>query len=94
MNITKEHLILVIYDICNNKARYRMVKALEHYGLRVQRSAFECRLTQRQYETMYKRIQSIINPKTDSLRVYLLENPLHITSWGIGQRHTQGCIVI
>lgn len=34
-------LILVIYDIVDNKRRRKMVKFLEKYGLRVQKSAFE-----------------------------------------------------
>ena len=35
---------LVIYDICNDKIRRKIVKLLEAYGYRVQYSAFECSL--------------------------------------------------
>ena len=36
----KRYIVLVIYDIVDNKRRNRMVKCLERYGVRVQKSAF------------------------------------------------------
>ena len=41
----RRYIVLVIYDITENKRRNRMVKCLERYGVRVQRSAFEAFLT-------------------------------------------------
>lgn len=40
----KRYIVLVIYDIVDNKKRNRMVKCLERYGVRVQKSAFEAYL--------------------------------------------------
>ena len=37
----RKYVILVIYDIVDNKRRAQMVKCLEKYGIRVQKSAFE-----------------------------------------------------
>ena len=36
---TRRYIVLVIYDIVENKRRSKMVKCLERYGVRVQKSA-------------------------------------------------------
>lgn len=64
--------VLVVYDISNNKRRYRMFKTLKSFGIRVQRSAFECQLREEQYRRMYQRILPHIDPEEDLLRVYHL----------------------
>ena len=46
----QKSLVLVIYDIIDNKRRTRLVKILEGFGFRVQKSAFEARLSERQYQ--------------------------------------------
>lgn len=43
-----KRLVLIIYDIINNKTRSKMVKLLESYGRRVQKSAFEVLIASRQ----------------------------------------------
>jgi len=37
----RRYIVLLIYDIVDNKRRSRMVKCVERYGVRVQKSAFE-----------------------------------------------------
>jgi CRISPR-associated protein Cas2 len=69
--------ILVCYDVntseTDGKSRLRRVaKVCEAHGQRVQYSVFECRLTQAHYETLVTKIQEIMVPEEDSLRVYLL----------------------
>jgi len=39
-------LVLVTYDISDNKRRTKLATFLEGYGRRVQKSVFECFLTQ------------------------------------------------
>ena len=46
----REFIVLIIYDIVDNRRRTKMVKCLEAYAVRVQKSAFEGRLTKKQYE--------------------------------------------
>lgn len=48
----QKSLILVIYDITDNKRRSKLVKILESYGFRVQKSAFEARLSDKQYRNL------------------------------------------
>lgn len=51
----KKFIVLVIYDVVDNKTRNHLVKCLERYGVRVQKSAFEALLNRKQYEAMMRR---------------------------------------
>lgn len=90
---TKRYIVLIIYDIVQNKRRNKMVKCLEAYGVRVQKSAFEAYLTREKYEQMMKQAAGIIDEATDSLRIYLLANHTSVRSWGIGDAHVEDVII-
>ena len=90
---TRRYIVLVIYDITDNKRRTKMVKCLERYGVRVQKSAFEAFLTERKYDELIARTTHLIDPYTDSLRIYLLANHTSVRSWGIGDRHVEDVII-
>lgn len=90
---TRRYIVLVIYDITDNKRRTKMVKCLERYGVRVQKSAFEAFLTERKYDELVARTTHLIDPHTDSLRIYLLANHTSVRSWGIGDRHVEDVII-
>jgi len=64
---------VVVYDIANNKNRKVVGDMLEAYGVRVNRSVFECSFKNR--STLIKLLQNLeeeIEPKTDSIRCYEL----------------------
>ena len=90
----KKFIVLVIYDIVDNKSRLKMVKCLEKYGVRVQKSAFEALLNNDQYTRLMKECSRIINPEVDSLRVYILEDVISIYTWGVGERKEQDCVIL
>ena len=71
--------ILIIYDIVDNKRRTKFAKLLEGYGKRVQKSAFEAMLSEKNY---YKLIDQIPNGE-DSVRVYKITGKGKVKSWGI-----------
>ncbi len=89
----KRYIVLVIYDIADNKVRYRMVHCLERYGLRVQKSAFEAFLNKKSYEKLMKESSAIIDTSVDSLRIYQLSSNLSVRSWGIGDSHVEDVII-
>lgn len=89
----RRYIVLVIYDITDDRRRTRMVKCLERYGIRVQKSAFEVFLTEKKYERMMELTSGLIDPATDSLRVYLLANHTSVRSWGIGDRHVEDVVI-
>lgn len=64
--------IVVVYDIPENKRRERLRKALKRFGNAVQKSVFECDLTQRQIESMERVIRGIMDPALDNVRYYKL----------------------
>lgn len=73
---------VVIYDIVDDRRRYYVSKALCGFGERVQRSAFECHLTQRKYEQMLAQILPLIDEDEDLLRVYKLAGNTEMQVWG------------
>lgn len=70
---SNKKLVLIIYDIIDNKTRNKMVKLLESYGNRVQKSAFEALLTSAQYNEVIRKICNIINEE-DNVRMYRLNS--------------------
>mgnify|MGYP003084451697 FL=1 len=66
-------LVLIIYDIIDNKRRTKMVKLLESYGTRVQRSAFEALINRSQYSKIIDGIKKIISNE-DNVRIYRLNS--------------------
>ena len=70
----KKYIVLIIYDITDNKTRNKMVACLEKYGVRVQKSAFEAYITKRKYQKLMQEAPFLIDTDTDSLRIYLLDS--------------------
>ena len=72
--------ILITYAVSTETAagRRRLRKvalACLDFGQRVQKSVFECSVTEMQYEEVMRRLLDIIEEKEDSLRVYRLIEP-------------------
>lgn len=86
-------LILVIYDIIDNKRRLAFSKFLEHYGIRVQKSAFEMIITIKQYNDMLAKIPFYITDE-DNVRVYKLKVEGEVTSWGSSLPCAEEVIII
>lgn len=74
-------LVLIIYDISDNKKRLKLAKFLQGYGKRVQKSAFEAVLPQRKYEKMMKQLPAFVSGE-DSIRVYRIMGKGQVTSFG------------
>ena len=77
----RKFIVLMIYDIVVNIRRNKMVKCLEAYGVRVQKSAFEALLNRRQYEKMLRESSILIDEAVDSLRVYVLLDIIDVYTW-------------
>lgn len=63
---------VVTYDISLTRTRNRVSIILEKYGHRVNKSVFECMVTQSQAYRMKNEISEIITKKTDSVIFYPL----------------------
>lgn len=69
-------LLIVCYDIANEKRRRQMVAALESFGVRVQESVFECWLNADQQRRLEQLLARIIRPEDDSVGWYQLAGEL------------------
>ena len=82
---SQKALVLVIYDISDDKKRRELVKYLQSYGCRVQKSAFECIMTKKLYKSLVKDMKKYVDPKTDSIRIYKLNRDNEILNFGINK---------
>ncbi|MDO5804686.1 MAG: CRISPR-associated endonuclease Cas2 [Clostridia bacterium] len=86
-------LVLVIYDIVDNKRRLKFVKLMEQYGIRVQKSAFEMIIDIKQYSELINKIPYHIDDE-DNVRVYKLRLSGEVVSWGSGMTEPEEVIII
>lgn len=63
-------MVVVAYDISNDRRRAKAVKILERVGVRVNFSVFECMLTERQYESLRDELLQVISLKEDTVVYY------------------------
>jgi CRISPR-associated protein Cas2 len=79
-------LILVSYDIPDDRRRVKIAKTLEDFGERVQYSVFECDLEQEHLERLQRRLEKLVTEEEDSVRFYLLcarcENSVEVLGRG------------
>lgn len=83
-------MILVSYDVrtetpAGRRRLRRVAKVCLNYGQRVQKSVFECRVNQAQYEALERRLLEEIDLNEDNLRFYQLTEPLaqHVKEYGV-----------
>lgn len=62
---------VISYDIVCNKKRNRVANVLKDYGIRIQKSVFECMLDAKALKELLGKIGEIIDKKTDSVLVYM-----------------------
>ena len=71
-------LILITYDVSTVekpglRRLRRVARACEDYGVRVQKSVFECQVGQTEWVQLKHRLLKEIKPDEDSLRFYFLD---------------------
>ncbi len=65
-------IYVIAYDIRSNKRRNKLAGLLEKHGQRINLSVFECTLTFYEYENLLYEIHLLINPRTDTVKIYPL----------------------
>ena len=78
---SRKHLAVIIYDISDNKQRRRMVKYLEGFGRRVQKSAFEAWLSEPKFHKLCAGMEYIVR-KEDHVKFYWLRGSSETFVWG------------
>jgi CRISPR-associated protein Cas2 len=82
--------VLISYDVSTETAdgrrRLRKVaQTCQDFGQRVQKSVFECSVSEVQFEEVIRRLLDIIEKTEDSLRIYRLTEPRekHVQVYGL-----------
>lgn len=85
-------LILVTYDVSTlekvgQRRLRRVAQACEDYGVRVQKSVFECQVGQKEWVLLRERLLGEIRVDEDSLRFYFLDEKAvqRIEHHGVGK---------
>jgi CRISPR-associated protein Cas2 len=65
-------LIVISYDVSNDRRRTRLAHMLKDFGQRVQYSVFEFRLDAEALDRLRQRIEKLTDPLEDSVRIYRL----------------------
>jgi len=63
---------LISYDIADGRRLRRVARIMERWGLRVQKSVFECWLEDQQRAKLEGELAQVLDPKRDSVRYYPL----------------------
>ncbi|MDD3575498.1 CRISPR-associated endonuclease Cas2 [Halothiobacillus sp.] len=76
-------LIIVAYDVstetaAGRKRLRRVAKICERIGQRVQKSLFECTVSEMQYEQLERDLLSEIDETEDNLRFYRITEPVEL----------------
>lgn len=79
-------LVMISYDIVDDKKRLKLMKFLKDYGNRVQKSVFECNLSPGIYNQVKSGVAEIINKREDRVRYYRIckgcVEKVEISGWG------------
>ena len=60
---------VIAYDIEDDKRRTKVARVLKSYGYRVQRSVFECTLTEKKLKRMIAELEALLKPE-DEVSIY------------------------
>jgi CRISPR-associated protein Cas2 len=72
--------VLITYDVSTatpegERRLRRVAQACVNFGQRVQKSVFECTVSEMQYEALKHKLLTLIDVQVDSLRFYRLATP-------------------
>ena len=67
--VAARHLVVVAYDVISGRRRGQIAAVLLGFGERVQKSVFECRVSERERERMEAAIRPLLGPR-DCVRYY------------------------
>lgn len=74
--------VLVIYDITDDKRRSKVNKVLETFGVRIQRSAFECYIDAYDYEKLVRKMENL-HCDDDVMKIYRFTDAITEVSFGV-----------
>lgn len=79
-------LVVVVYDIPDDKRRTKLATFLEGWGRRVQYSVFECFIDDQKMLKLYELVKKRVKPEEDNVRFYWLTAEAVNKSLSIGSK--------
>ncbi|HMW03083.1 MAG: CRISPR-associated endonuclease Cas2 [Blastocatellia bacterium] len=70
MNSAKKTLYVVVYDVSDDQQRAKLNRWLHRFGIAVQYSVFECRITLAQFNELKTEALTLIDQRTDRIRFF------------------------
>ena len=74
-------LVIICYDIFDDRRRLRVMNAIEGYGYRVQGSVYECHLDKRRLNELKQTVSRFINQETDRVRYYTCQPQIEMSAF-------------
>lgn len=83
--------VLVAYDVSTTtpegeRRLRRVAQTCVNFGQRVQKSVFECSVSEMQYEVLKRELISLMDAEADNLRIYRLPGPREQFCESFGKR--------
>lgn len=89
---------IVSYDIVVDRKRSQVSKVLLNYGKRVQKSVFECVITEKEFAEMRGKVEKLMDFDTDSVRYYRIcrrcLETVEVDGWGTVTEDPRTAILI
>ena len=82
-------MVIIVYDIPDDKRRTKLSKFLEGYGRRTQWSVFECFLSLEEMRKLYQKVKKLVKPSEDNVRFYWLSEEATGLTLTIGSEKPQ-----
>ena len=83
--------VIIVYDIgtkdrAGERLLARVARTCEGYGVRVQYSVFECRLTETSYVQLEEDLRRLIRPEMDRVTIYRITGNIEMSRTDLGAR--------
>jgi len=75
---------VIAYDIVDNKKRNKVANFIKNYGIRVQKSVFECHIPSDTLQNLINKLEKMIDLENDSILVYCMCKDCFANRTGIG----------
>ena len=90
-------MLLVSYDISNDRLRTRFAKFLKKYGYRLQYSLFEIKNSEKYLENIQTQIESYFSKyfeQTDSVMIFQMSKTCKITKYGYAKNDEDELLIV
>lgn len=77
-------MVIVVYDIPDDKRRTKLAHFLEGYGSRVQWSVFELFITIDEMRVLHQKVKKLVVPAEDNVRFYWIPDEVRALVLTVG----------